>query len=170
MNVFVWWLGGNNCLMGCKKIGLVENSFTGGLLFSTLEWWKGDCIRQLYDLFHKIIFANLSLYKMPLLCQGMDDSIGKKRNTETDYKLCIICQQKKTTKDLVANPRLDSIENVLSLSRERPDYGDTDVTGFVQRTINETAAIITESNGSYHRSCYKEFANRSKLERVINRY
>ena len=27
MNVLVWWLGGNNCLMGCKKIGLVENSF-----------------------------------------------------------------------------------------------------------------------------------------------
>ena len=54
MNVFVWWLGGNNCLMGCKKIGLVENSFiklNRGLLFSTLEWWKGDRIRQLYDLF-----------------------------------------------------------------------------------------------------------------------
>ena len=77
---------------------------------------------------------------------------------------------KKTTEDSVANPRLDSIENVLSLSRERLEYGDTDVTGFVQRTINETAAIITECNGSYHRSCYKEFANRSKLERVINRY
>ena len=111
---------------------------------------------------------------MPLLCQGMDDSIGiapaKERKTETDYKLCIICEQKKTTEDLVANPRLDSIENVLSLSRERLEYGDTDVTGFVQRTINETAAIITECNGSYHRSCYKEFANKSKLERVINRY
>ena len=88
---------------------------------------------------------------MPLFCQGMDDSISiapaKKRKTEIDYKLCIICQQKKITEDLVANPRLDSIENVLSLSRERLEYGDTDVTGFVQRTINETGAIITECNG-----------------------
>ena len=36
--------------------------------------------------------------------------------------------------------------------------------------MNETASIICEENGCYHRSCYKEFSNRSKLDRVINRF
>ena len=38
-------------------------------------------------------------------------------------------------------------------------YGDATVLEFVfvERALNETTSIICEFNGSYHRSCYKEF-------------
>ena len=104
----------------------------------------------------------------------MDDAIviapAKKRKTETDYQKCVICQKKLATEALVAIPKHNSIVNLLNLSRERHKYGDTALAEFVQRTVNETALIIREKNGSYHRSCYKEFPNRSKLDRVINRF
>ena len=104
----------------------------------------------------------------------MDDAIviapAKKRKTETDYQKCVICQKKLAAEALVAIPKHNSIADVLNLSRERHKYGDAALAEFVQRTVNETASIICEKNGSYHRSCYKEFSNRSKLDRVIDRF
>ena len=71
---------------------------------------------------------------------------------------------------MVAIPKHNSIANVFNLSRERHKYGDAAAAEFVQRTMNETTSIICEKDGSYHRSCYKEFSNRSKLNRVIDRF
>ena len=95
---------------------------------------------------------------------------AKKRKTETDYQKCVICQKKLAAEALVAIPKHNSIADVLNLSRERHKYGDAALAEFVQRTVNETASIICEKNGSYHQSCYKEFSNRSKLDRVIDRF
>ena len=39
--------------------------------------------------------------------------------TETDYQKYVICQKKLATEALVATPKLNSIANVLNLSRER---------------------------------------------------
>ena len=95
---------------------------------------------------------------------------AKKRKTETDYQKCVICQKKLATEVLVAILKYYSIINVLNLSRERHKYRDTVLAEFVQRTVNETVSIISEKKGSYHRNCCKEFSNRSKLERVIDRF
>ena len=71
---------------------------------------------------------------------------------------------------MVATPKLNLIANVLNLSRERHKYEDTAAVEFVQRTENETAPIICEKNKSYDRSRYKEFSDRSKLDRAIDRF
>ena len=94
----------------------------------------------------------------------------KKRKTETDYQKYVVCQKKLATEALVATPKLNITANVLNLSRERHKYEDTAAVEFVQRTENETAPIICEKNGFYHRSWYKEFSDRSKLDRVIDRF
>ena len=95
---------------------------------------------------------------------------AKKRKTETDYQKCVICLKKLEAETLVAIPKRNSIANVLNLSREKHKYGDTAAAEFVQRTVNETASIVCVKNGSYHRSYHKEFSNKSKLDRVIDRF
>ena len=44
----------------------------------------------------------------------------------------IICQKKLATEALVATPKLNSIANVLTLSRERHKYEDTAAVEFLQ--------------------------------------
>ena len=57
---------------------------------------------------------------------------AKKRKTETDYQKYVICQKKLAIEALVATPKLNSIANVLTLSRERHKYEDTAAVEFVQ--------------------------------------
>ena len=57
---------------------------------------------------------------------------AKKRKTETDYQKYVICQKKLATEALVATPKLNSIANVLTLSRERHKFEDTAAVEFVQ--------------------------------------
>ena len=52
--------------------------------------------------------------------------------TETDYQKYVICQKKLATEALVATLKLNSIANVLNLSRERHKYENTTAVEFVQ--------------------------------------
>ena len=42
----------------------------------------------------------------------------KKRKTENEYSLCLICQEQSTVK-VIKNPNNESLKKLLSLSRER---------------------------------------------------
>ena len=91
----------------------------------------------------------------------MDDAIviapAKKRKTETDCQKYVICQKKLATEALVPIPKHNSIANVVNLSRERYQYGDTAVAKFVQRTVNETGSIICEKPGPTTEVVIKSF-------------
>ena len=59
----------------------------------------------------------------------------RKRKTENEYSLCLICQEQSTVK-VIKNPNNESLKKLLSLSRERAEYGDTKVFEFVERNKN----------------------------------
>ena len=59
----------------------------------------------------------------------------KKRKTENEYSLCLICQEQSTVK-VIKNPNNESLKKFLSLSRERAEYGDTKIFEFVEKIKN----------------------------------
>lgn len=125
-----------------------------------------------FDVNYYILLANNFTHEICLV--EMDKNIAiapnKKRKTETEYQYCIICQLPLTNEQLVANPKLESLEIILSLTRERHSYGDTSVADFFHRMKNCTSQIIQNDNGTYHRSCYKDLSNKSKRDRAKDRF
>ena len=88
---------------------------------------------------------------------------NKRRKTETDYHLGIICHVRTQDEPLVENSQVQSIEIVLNLGRQRHSYADITVNDFVERTQDITTWAIHALGGSYYRSCYKKYSNKDKL-------
>ena len=93
----------------------------------------------------------------------------KKRKTENEYSLCLICQEQSTVK-VIKNPNNESLKKLLSLSREWAQYGDTKVFEFVERSKNLCADDLLNNKARYHKKCYSEFPNIEKRKRAIQRY
>ena len=93
----------------------------------------------------------------------------KKRKTENEYSLCLICQEQSTVK-VIKNPNNESLKKLLSLSRERAEYGDTKVFEFVERNKNLCADDLLNNKACYHKKCYSDFTNIEKRNRAIQRY
>ena len=93
----------------------------------------------------------------------------KKRKTENEYSLCLICQEQSTVK-VIKNPNNESLKKLLSLSRERAEYGDTKVFEFVERNKNLCGDDLLNNKACYHKKCYSEFTNIEKRNRAIQRY
>ena len=89
---------------------------------------------------------------------------SKRRKTETNYKLCIICQSSKSSEPKLVEPKLESLENLLAIVTGRHKFGDASVSEFVFRIKASSPADIRKNGGMYHRSCFKDFGNKSKLE------
>ena len=85
----------------------------------------------------------------------------KKRKTENEYSLCLICQKQSTVK-VIKNPNNESLKNLLSLSLERAEYGDTKVFEFVERNKKLCADDLLNSKACYHKKCYSEFTSIEK--------
>ena len=83
--------------------------------------------------------------------------------------LCIICQEVKKI-PLVENPSQESLENLLTRTRQRHHFKDLSVSKFVERTLNLSASELQVNNAKYHRTWYANFANVSKVERMRKRY
>ena len=117
------------------------------------------------------LLKGLSIFCFVLAMDDLLTSIvpDKKRTTEVDYQYCIICQEN-NSESTVVNPKLESIEKLLYLTKERRRFGDTLVNDFAIRKESCTAQYILDQKGSYHRSCFKEFANKSKYERAKARH
>ena len=77
----------------------------------------------------------------------MDDAESlvpsKKSKIDTNYSLYII-SQKDLNKPVIKRPSLQSIKNVIYLSNERSNYGDSSVNDFVKRVSNITPTEIFE--------------------------
>ena len=93
----------------------------------------------------------------------------KKRKTEKEYSLWLICQEKSTVK-VIKIPNNESLKKLLSLSREQAEYGDTKVFEFVERNENLCAEDLLNNKACYHKKCYSEFTNIEKRNRTIQRY
>ena len=83
----------------------------------------------------------------------------KKRKTENEYGLCLICQEQSTVK-VIKNPNNKLLKKFLSLSRERAEYGDTKKFEFVERIKNLCADGLLNNKAFYPKKCYSEFAGR----------
>ena len=94
---------------------------------------------------------------------------SKKSKIDTNYSLCII-SQKDLNKPVIKRPSLQTIKNVISLSNERSNYGDSSVNDFVKRVSNITPTEIFELQGFYHKPCYADFGNVEKRNRALLRY
>ena len=94
---------------------------------------------------------------------------SKKSKIDTNYSLSIICQ-KDLNKPVIKRPSLKTIKNVISLSNERSNYGDSSVNDFVKRVSNITPTEIFELQGFYHKHCYADFGNVEKRNRALLRY
>ena len=58
------------------------------------------------------------------------------------------------------------ILQLLIRTRERVEYKDSQVMDFVKQTVNHTAEKLISDNARYHKKCYANFANASKVERA----
>ena len=90
----------------------------------------------------------------------------KKRKTENEYSLCLICQEQSTVK-VIKNPNNESLKKLLSLSRERAEYGDTKVFEFVERNKNLCHDDLLNNKACYHKKCYSEFTNIENRNRAL---
>ena len=76
---------------------------------------------------------------------GMDKSFlikAKKRKTESEVDLCIICLTKKPEENVIKEPKSGSIKNFLSILREKHKYGGPAVAELVSRRKECTRAHI----------------------------
>ena len=103
----------------------------------------------------------------------MDDAESlvpsKKSKIDTNYSLCIICQ-KDLNKPVIKRPSLQTIKNVISLSNERSNYGDSSVNDFVKLVSNITPTENFELQGFYHKHYYADFGNVEKRNGALLRY
>ena len=81
----------------------------------------------------------------------------------------LICQEQSTVK-VIKNAYNEPLKKLLSLSRERAQYGDTKVFEFVERNKNLCADDLLNNKACDHKKCYSEFTNTEKRNWAIQRY
>ena len=81
---------------------------------------------------------------------------------------CIVCLD--STKPLVEDPSVDSFERLLERTRQRHEYKDSAVSEFFSRISDMTAQQLVQNKSKYHKKCYSNFANSSKVGRAKKRY
>ena len=85
-------------------------------------------------------------------------------------ELCLLCENELGKEHFVENPTEEAINNLLSKAREKHKFRDNAVENFVSQTADKTAVDLINLKVRYHRKCYSDHANISKLERANKRY
>ena len=80
-------------------------------------------------------------------------------------ELCLLCENELGKEPFVENPTEEAINNLLFRARERHKFRDNAVENFVSQTADKTAVDLINLKVRYHRKCYSDYANISKLER-----
>ncbi len=97
--------------------------------------------------------------------------VSKKPRKETDFSLCIQCQDPATHHGaLVTEPSLDSYSNFLQFIHERARYGDADYPKISGRLACFTATDLRDKKAKWHRTCYGSTCNSAHLERAKVRH
>ena len=85
-------------------------------------------------------------------------------------EICLLCENELGKGSFVENPTEEAINNLLFRARERHKFRDNAVENFVSQTADKTAVDLINLKVRYHRKCYSDYANISKLERAKKRY
>ena len=80
----------------------------------------------------------------------------KKRKTENDYNLCLICQEVSNEK-VVKQPNIESFQKLPLITRDRAKFGDITVYEFFERSKILSSDDLVKSKACYHKKCYSEF-------------
>lgn len=87
-----------------------------------------------------------------------------------NWRLCILCQRgDKKEGPLVLKPRLGSYVTCLNAVRERATCNDGQYVEIERRLKDVTRDTLSEQGAIWHRSCYQEATNRSRIERARER-
>lgn len=97
----------------------------------------------------------------------MEEQPPKRRKSDVNNVLCIICQEETSSKTVVKEPKADSKKKLVSCVKERAGYGEEKMNWCSQRLDLLTMA---EKQFKYHKECYKEITNKTKIKRVKQRY
>ena len=81
---------------------------------------------------------------------------------------CIICEE--VGGKLVNKPTESSFETLLERTRQRHRYRDQAGANFAECTVDVSPATLIENHATYHRVCYSNYPNKSKIDRERKRY
>ena len=81
---------------------------------------------------------------------------------------CIIYEE--VGGNLVDRLTESSFETLLERTRERQRYRDQAVANFAERTVDVSPATLIENHATYHRVCYHNLTNKSKIDLATKRY
>jgi len=80
----------------------------------------------------------------------MEPSTSKKQKPETDFKLCIQCQERDTS-DLVTEPSAETYSKFLQFVHERGEYGYAEYAQISRRLQGFTAVDLKDKKAKWHR-------------------
>ena len=99
----------------------------------------------------------------------MEPSTSKKPRSETDFKLCIRCQESGSNV-LVSEPSEEAFSKFLQFVHETGRYGDVDFAQFSERLHGYTASNLKDMKAKWHGTCYGSTCHSGHLERAKARY
>ena len=91
-----------------------------------------------------------------------------KQLTDSDFGKCIICQKDK--EENVSTPRRESFVKLISAIDERTKYRDSSYRDLTRRFNGINVENLIVSNAVYHKQCYKEITNVTKIKRLEARF
>lgn len=95
----------------------------------------------------------------------MEPSTSKKPRLETDFKLCIQCQELGTGV-LVSELSEEACSKFLQFVHKRGQYGDADYAQISGRLRGYTASNLKDMKAKWHRKCYGLTCHSGHLERA----
>ena len=99
----------------------------------------------------------------------MAESSTNKKSKTVDFELCFLCQlsSKQTDyKNYVFHPSVSSVEKLITTAELRCWYGETEYSALSDRISGATAKELIQNGVSYHKACYKDLTNKTKIERA----
>ena len=99
----------------------------------------------------------------------MDQVATKKARQDTDFSLCIQCQDQNAHK-LVSEPSLEAYTKFLQFVHERGQYGDAEYPQISRRLEHFTATDLKDRKAKWHRACYGSTCHSGHMERARVRY
>ena len=102
----------------------------------------------------------------------MEPSTSNKARQETDFKLCIQCQEPDTSQEpeVVTEPSQEAYAKFLQYVHERGQYRDAEYPQISTRLQGHTASDLKDRKAKWHRKCYGSTCHCGYLERARVRH
>lgn len=131
-------------------------------------------------LLFRVVLDALILYLLSVAVNtfpNMSDSASSKKFESVDVQLCIICQipvksggKRSDYTSYVVQPSLPSVEKLMNSAELRCSYGEAQFVALKDRISGLSASELLQKSVSYHKTCYKDLTNKTRIERAKVRY